>query len=87
DGDDSNEGPFTGMGNNQMLAGDPETGEIRRFLTGPVGSEVTGLTWSADLRTMFLGIQHPAAPFPDGEGSLPRSAVVMVKRTDGEAVG
>ncbi|MGB3554714.1 MAG: PhoX family phosphatase, partial [Jannaschia sp.] len=42
DGDDSNEGPFTGMGNNQMLAGDPETGEIRRFLTGPVGSEVTG---------------------------------------------
>ena len=87
DGDDSNEGPFTGMGNNQMLAGDPDTGEIRRFLTGPVGSEVTGLTWAADLRTMFLGIQHPDAPFPDGEGSLPRSAVVAVKRADGEAVG
>ncbi|WP_179379661.1 PhoX family protein [Jannaschia marina] len=87
DGDDSNEGPFTGMGNNQMLAGDPESGEIRRFLTGPVGSEVTGLTWSDDLATMFVGIQHPDAPFPDGEGALPRSSIVTVKRSDGATVG
>ncbi|WP_022708442.1 PhoX family protein [Paracoccus zeaxanthinifaciens] len=87
DGDDSNEGEFAGMGNNQMLAGDPETGEIRRFLTGPKGSEVTGLTWSSDKRTMFVGIQHPAAPFPDGEGSLPRSAIVVVKRDDNALVG
>lgn len=87
DGDDSNEGEFAGMGNNQMLAGDPVTGEIRRFMTGPVGSEVTGLTWSSDKRTMFVGIQHPAAPFPDGEGSLPRSAIVAVKRDDGALVG
>ena len=87
DGDDSNEGDFEGMGNNQMLAGDPETGEIRRFLTGPNGSEVTGLTWSSDRRTMFVGIQHPSTPFPDGEGSLPRSAIVTVTRRDGAAVG
>ena len=87
DGDDSNEGDFEGMGNNQMLAGDPETGEIRRFLTGPNGSEVTGLTWSSDRRTMFVGIQHPGAPFPDGEGSLPRSAVIAVRRDDGALVG
>lgn len=87
DGDDSNEGEFAGMGNNQMLAGDPVTGEIRRFLTGPLGSEVTGLTWSSDKRTMFVGIQHPGAPFPDGEGSLPRSAIVAVKRDDGALVG
>ncbi|MCH2078434.1 MAG: PhoX family phosphatase [Rhodobacteraceae bacterium] len=87
DGDDDNEGEFAGMGNNQMLAGDPVTGEIRRFLTGPNGSEVTGLTWSADKRTMFVGIQHPGSPFPDGEGSLPRSAIVIVKRDDGALVG
>ncbi|KIT15767.1 PhoX family protein [Jannaschia aquimarina] len=87
DGDDDNEGEFAGMGNNQMLAGDPVTGEIRRFLTGPKGSEVTGLTWSADRRTMFVGIQHPGAPFPDGEGALPRSAVITVKRNDGGLVG
>ncbi|MDB2406937.1 PhoX family phosphatase [Jannaschia sp.] len=87
DGDYSNEGPFTGMGNNQMLAGDPESGEIRRFMTGPYGSEVTGLTWAADLTTMFFGIQHPAAPFPDGPDSLPRSALIAVRRADGAAVG
>ncbi len=87
DGKDNNEGDFAGMGNNQMLAGDPVTGEIRRFLTGPNGCEVTGLTWSADRRTMFVGIQHPGKPFPDGEGSLPRSAIVTVKRDDNALVG
>ncbi|MCY4335887.1 MAG: PhoX family phosphatase [Litoreibacter sp.] len=87
DGNDDNEGEFEGMGNNQMLAGDPVTGQIERFLTGPNGSEVTGLTWSADKRTMFVGIQHPSAPFPDGEGKLPRSAIVAIKRDDGAMVG
>ncbi|MFW5833576.1 MAG: PhoX family protein [Pseudomonadota bacterium] len=87
DGDDSNEGEFAGMGNNQMLAGDPVTGEIRRFLTGPNGCEVTGLTWSSDRRTMFVGIQHPGTPFPDGEDSLPRSSIIVVKRDDNALVG
>ncbi len=87
DGDDDNEGDFEGMGNNQMLAGDPATGEIRRFLTGPNGSEVTGITWSADKKTMFVGIQHPSSPFPDGEGTLARSTVIQVWRDDGKPVG
>lgn len=87
DGKDNNEGEFEGMGNNQMLAGDPVTGEIRRFLTGPTGAEVTGLTWSTDRRTMFVGIQHPGSPFPDGESSLPRSAIVTVRRDDNKLVG
>ncbi|MBV0913351.1 PhoX family protein [Anianabacter salinae] len=86
DGDDSNEGEFAGMGNNQMLAGDPVTGEIHRFLTGPNGSEVTGLCWSSDRRTMFVGIQHPGSSWPDGEG-IPRSSVITVKRDDGAMVG
>ena len=87
DGDDSNEGDYAGMGNNQMLAGDPVTGRIERFLTGPNGSEVTGLCWSSDRRTMFVGIQHPGAPFPDGEGVLPRSAVIAIKRDDNDYIG
>lgn len=87
DGKDSNKGDFAGMGNNQMLAGDPATGEIARFLSGPKGCEVTGLCWSADRRTMFVGIQHPGAPFPDGAGKLPRSAIVAVRRGDGGLVG
>jgi hypothetical protein len=87
DGDDDNEGDFAGMGNNQMLVGDPVTGEIARFLTGPKGCEVTGLTWSADRRTMFVGIQHPGGDWPDGGGALPRSSVIAVKRRDGGLVG
>ena len=86
DGNDSNEGEFAGMGNNQMLMGDPATGEIVRFLTGPSGSEVTGLTWSADRRTAFVGIQHPGGDFPDRAG-MPRSAVIAVKRDDGGVIG
>ena len=70
-----------------MLAGDPVTGRIERFLTGPKGCEVTGLCWSADKRTMFVGIQHPAAPFPDGEGKLPRSSIVAIRRNDNAPIG
>ena len=36
---------------------------------------------------MFVGIQHPAAPFPDGEGKLPRSTVVAIKRDDNAIIG
>ena len=87
DGDYKNEGDFAGQGNNQMLIGDPATGEIVRFMTGPNRCEVTGLCWSLDRRTAFVGIQHPAADFPDGPGTLPRSCVVAVKRTDGGVIG
>jgi uncharacterized protein len=90
DGDDSNEGIYQGMGNNQMLAGDPVTGRIERFLTGPNGCEVTGLCWSSDRRTMFVGIQHPGdngGNWPDFGDSLARSAVIAVKRDDNGLVG
>jgi secreted PhoX family phosphatase len=47
------------IGNNQMLAADPDTGEIRRFLVGPRGCEVTGVVTTPDQKTMFVNIQHP----------------------------
>jgi hypothetical protein len=50
------------IGHNQMLCADVETREIRRFLTGPRGCEVTGVITTPDLRTMFVGIQHPGEP-------------------------
>ena len=91
DGNYSNEEAFAGQGNNQMLAGDPRTGEIRRFLVGPKEAEVTGLTWSADRRTMFVGIQHPGergnGNWPEGGDSVPRSAVIAIRREDGQVVG
>lgn len=86
DGEDSNEGDFAGMGNNQMLIGDPVSGQIERFLTGPKGCEVTGLCWSSDKRTAFVGIQHPGGSFPDGTG-LPRSAIIAIRRDDNALIG
>jgi uncharacterized protein len=50
---------YDNIGNNQMLAADPDTGEIRRFLTGPRGCEITGATGTPDGRTLFVNVQHP----------------------------
>ena len=47
------------IGNNQLLAADPLTGEIRRFLVGPAGCEITGVTLTPDQQTMFVNVQHP----------------------------
>jgi len=91
DGAYSDEGDFAGQGNNQMLLGHPATGEIRRFLVGPKECEVTGVTWSADRKTMFVGIQHPGekggSHFPGGGDTVPRSAVIAVTRDDGGRIG
>ena len=91
DGNYSNEGDFAGQGNNVMLLGDPATGEIRRFLVGPRECEVTGITWSADRKTMFIGIQHPGekgdSHFPEGGDAAPRSSVVAITRDDGGLIG
>jgi len=91
DGNYSDKGDFSGMGNNQMLAGNPETGEIKRFMVGPRGCEVTGICWSSDRRTMFVGIQHPGqngnSHFPDGGKSVPRSSVIAITKNDGGTIG
>jgi len=90
DGNYSNEGDFAGMGNNQMLLADPHSGEIRRFMVGPRECEVTGVTWSADRKTMFVGIQHPgegggSSRFPNG--GVPRSSIIAISRDDGGVMG
>ncbi|MDA0237550.1 MAG: PhoX family phosphatase [Proteobacteria bacterium] len=91
DGDDSNKKDFAGMGNNQMLMGNPETGEIHRFLVGPRECEISGLTWSSDHKTMFVGIQHPGqkggSHWPEGGNAIPRSAIIAIKRDDGGIMG
>jgi secreted PhoX family phosphatase len=50
---------YDGIGNNAMLAAVPETGELKRFMTGPRGCEITGVVMTPDQRTMFVNIQHP----------------------------
>lgn len=90
DGSYSNKDDYAGMGNNQMLCANPQTGEIRRFLTGPIACEITGITFSLDSKTMFVNIQHPGegrkgSTFPTGK--TPRSSVVMIKKLDGGVIG
>ena len=96
-------GEFERLGNNQMLACDPASGEVRRFLTAPTNCEVTGVTWAEGGRTMFVNIQHPgetpsdrsdpAQPrrfsnWPDYRpDGRPRSATVVIRRKDGGVIG
>ncbi len=89
------------MGNNSMLAADPVTGEIRRFLTGPLGQEITGVITTPDQRTMFINVQHPGATtsaedfaagqltgtWPDHNGGYARSATVVIWKDDGGKIG
>ena len=95
-----NKGAFKNIGNNQMLACDPATGEIRRFLTGPVNCEITGATMTSDGKTLFINIQHPGetpAEVSDPTqptrystwplGGRPRSATVAIQRIDGGLIG
>ncbi|HHF3564536.1 TPA: PhoX family phosphatase [Campylobacter jejuni] len=90
DGSYSNKDEYEGMGNNCMLAANPKTGEIRRFLTGPIACELTGIAFSEDYTTMFVGIQHPGeglkgSTFPYGK--TPRSSVMMIRKLDGGVIG
>ena len=93
-------GALAPFGNNAMLCANPATGEIRRFLTGPIGQEITGIAMTPDQRTMFVNVQHPGATttaqdfaagrpnsrWPDG-GTVPRSATVVITRDDGGIIG
>jgi len=97
------QGEFARIGNNQMLACDPATGEIRRFLTGPVNSEITGISFTPDGRHLFISVQHPGetpsdrsdpawpdrySRWPDQRpGGRPRSANVVIYREDGGVIG
>lgn len=75
DGNYSDAGNFAGMGNNQMLVADPDTKEIRRFLVGPSGCEITGITWTPDQKYVFINVQHPGE-YGGGSGAHPRRPTV-----------
>jgi secreted PhoX family phosphatase len=94
---------YAELGNNMMLAADPVSKEMRRFLTGPRGCEITGMSLTPDRRTMFVNIQHPGEPaddvsdplqpgkisnWPDGvDGGRPRSATIAIRKLDGGTIG
>jgi secreted PhoX family phosphatase len=94
-------GTYVNLGNNALLCADLATGSIKRFLTGPNGSEITGCVVTPDRSTLFVNIQHPGetsdsggaranSAWPDGSepgSARPRSAIVAVRRRNGAAVG
>ncbi len=76
------------LGLNQMLAADPSTREIRRFLVGPKGCEITGIAFNPTHTSMFVNIQHPTLSFPASDGvTRPRSATIVITKNDGGVIG
>jgi secreted PhoX family phosphatase len=98
-----NKGDYARLGNNQLLAADVRTGEVRRFLVGPPNCEITGLAFSPDGRTAFVNVQHPGetptgrsdpanprqySNWPDYDpAGRPRSATLAITRNDGGLIG
>lgn len=94
---------YSMMGNNGMLVANPFNGEVRRFLTGSLGQEITGVISTPDQRTMFINQQHPGATISaadfaagnlSGKGNWPlggsnygRSATVAISKDDGGVIG
>jgi hypothetical protein len=92
------DGKQPGGANNQMLAANPYVldargvPEIRRFFTGVVGCEVTGVITTPDGRTMFTNVQHPGeeggSRWPHNDGlDTPRASTVVVTKDDGGVIG
>jgi uncharacterized protein len=95
-------GDWANIGGNVMMCADPNSGTTRRFLTSPTDCEVTGVTMTPDLRTMFINIQHPGdsgtpanptatSHWPHSQGygpaGRPRSATVVISKDDGGVIG
>ena len=66
----------------------PERGQVRQFMSGPVGAEVCGCEFTADGNALFLTLQHPGeagsatnpqSHWPDGEDAAPRPSVVAIE--------
>jgi len=78
------------------------TATLRRFLVGPKGCEITGITETPDGKAIFVNIQHPgesttagniAIPgayeshWPQGGTERPRSSTIVITKNDGGLIG
>ena len=86
---------------NTFVGAAPGT-KLKRFLVGPKECEITGITSTPDGKSIFVNIQHPGengnagnitSSWPANQGgavttpSRPRSATIVITRTDGGVVG
>jgi secreted PhoX family phosphatase len=75
-------------GNDAVVAIDHRTGESKRFLVGPVGCELTGLTFAPDMKTAWVNVQHPSKSWPNTkEDGKPRTATLVITKDDGGVIG
>ncbi|MGQ0502874.1 MAG: PhoX family protein [Panacagrimonas sp.] len=97
------DGAARSIGTQNTFVGAPASGDnIRRFLVGPKGCEITGLDSTPDGRALFVNIQHPGedtpvseianpaayqSHWPAGGTSRPRSTTIVITRKDGGVVG
>jgi secreted PhoX family phosphatase len=65
-----------------------ERGQVRQFMSGPVGAEVCGCEFTADGGTLFLTLEHPGeagsaispqSHWPDGGAAAPRPSVIAIE--------
>jgi uncharacterized protein len=85
---------YAAFGNSALFVCDTASRTVKRFMTGPVGCELTGFTATPDLSTVFVNVQHPgearagSSTWPHGNAALPpRSATVAIRRSDGGPIG
>lgn len=80
----------------QATIGADNQAALRRFFVGPNGCEVTGITFTPDLTSCFVNIQHPgnwpysdnaAEVTPEGTELRPRAATVVIRKRDGGEIG
>lgn len=81
----------------------PTANTLKRFLVGPVDCEITGIAETPDGRALFVNIQHPGedtpvaaltdparrftSNWPDGGNARPRSATIVITKSDGGFIG
>ena len=80
-------------GQETLVGAQLQNDRVRRFLTGPSGCEITGVTMTPDYKAIFVNVQHPGGTWPANQsskyslmGSAPRSATVVITRKDGGVI-
>ncbi len=86
-----NQGAYASFANNSLFYIPTQgklAGKAHRVANAPVEAEFTGPCFAPDGETLFLSVQHPGelspskekptSRWPDGPGTMPRSAVVAV---------
>lgn len=92
---------ITSSGQETIVGAQVTDQTLRRFLTGPKGCEITGVTMTPDYKAIFVNVQHPgedsrsydkptshwpASQTNSSATSRPRSATVVITRKDGGTI-